>query len=102
MRTPIVIRMFAGAVLAAGIGYAQLGPSAAQGGSTQAIQPPLSGRTAQSGSVNAAETPVPGATTSVNTVNTTVQVQGPYAGSASSINRLPFPGKLSLREAVQR
>src|SRR5439155_3686669 len=100
MRTPIVIRMIAAAVLAAGFGYAQLGPPAAQGGGTQAVQQPLSGRTAQSGSVNAAETPVPGATTSVNTVNTTVQVQGPYAGSASS--RLPFSGKLSLREAVQR
>jgi outer membrane protein TolC len=102
MRTPIVIRMIAVAFLAAQIGYPQLGPPAGQGGGTQAIQPPLSGRTAQSGSVNAAETPVPGATTSVNTVNTTVQVQGPFAGSAGSVSRLPFSGKLSLREAIQR
>jgi outer membrane protein TolC len=29
-------------------------------------------------------------------------VQGPYAGSASSISKSPFSGKLSLRDAVER
>ena len=63
-------------------------------------QLPLSGRTGQNGSVTATESPVPGTTTSVNTINPSVQVQGPYAGSAQS--RPPFSGKLSLREAVER
>jgi outer membrane protein TolC len=31
-----------------------------------------------------------------------VQVTGPYAGSASSIQAFPFSGKLSLKEAIQR
>jgi len=65
-------------------------------------QLPLSGRGGQNGSVTPAQTPVPGVTTSVNTLNTTVQVQGPYAGSASSISKSPFLGKLSLRDAVER
>src|SRR5579863_4701115 len=65
-------------------------------------QLPLSGRSGQNGSVTPAQTPVPGVTTSVNTLNTTVQVQGPYAGSASSISKSPFSGKLSLRDAVER
>jgi outer membrane protein TolC len=38
----------------------------------------------------------------VNTINPTVQVQGPYAGSVQSTIAIPFSGKLSLREAVQR
>src|SRR3954452_14319878 len=69
---------------------------------TRALQIPLSGRTAQTGSVNATQTPVPGTTSSVNTLNTTVQAQGPFAGSASSTARMPFSGVLSLREAVSR
>jgi len=69
---------------------------------TRAVQVPLSGRTGQTGSVNATQTPVPGTTSSVNTLNTTVQAQGPFAGSASSTGRMPFSGKLSLREAVSR
>lgn len=77
-------------------------PAWAQAGSTgaTAAQLPLSGRSAQGGSVNAAQTPVPGTTSSVNALNTTVQVQGPYAGSTLSPE--PFTGKLSLREAVRR
>src|SRR6202049_4941306 len=81
--------------------YAQLGPPSSSQ-TTQAIQLPLSGRAGQNGSVNAAQTPVPGATTSVNTLNSTVQVQGPYAGSANSTGKIPFSGKLSLREAIDR
>lgn len=71
-------------------------------GATQANQLPISGRTGQSGSVVATESPVPGLTSSVNTINPAIQVQGPYAGSASSTMKLPFSGKLSLREAIER
>ena len=46
--------------------------------------------------------PVPGTTTSVNTLNPTMQVQGPYAGSADSTAAMPFSGKLRFREAIQR
>jgi outer membrane protein TolC len=82
--------------------FAQFGQARGQTGSTQANQLPLSGRSGQSGSVTAAESPVPGTTSSINTINPTIQVQGPYAGSAQSTTRLPFSGRLSLREAVQR
>ncbi|HUD99539.1 MAG TPA: TolC family protein [Bryobacteraceae bacterium] len=68
---------------------------------TPAAQLPLSGRGAQGGSVNTVQTPVPGLTSSTNTINTTVQVEGPYAGSMSGAAK-PFSGKLSLREAVGR
>jgi outer membrane protein TolC len=79
------------------LAYAQAPPP--QG--TPAGQVPLSGRTGQTGSVNAVQTPVPGVTSSVNTLNTSVQVQGPYAGSVAGTAK-PFAGKLSLREAVAR
>src|SRR5262249_53358302 len=46
--------------------------------------------------------PVPGTTNSVNTINPSIQVVGPFTGSTSSIARIPFSGRLSLREAVQR
>ncbi len=68
---------------------------------TPAAQLALSGRGGQSGSVNTVETPVPGVTSSVNTLNTSVQVQGPYAGSVAGTAK-PFSGKLSLRDAVGR
>jgi outer membrane protein TolC len=68
---------------------------------TPATQLPLSGRGGQGGSVNTVQTPVPGVTSSVNTLNTSVQVQGPYAGSVAGTAK-PFSGKLSLREAVGR
>jgi outer membrane protein TolC len=69
---------------------------------TQAAQLPLSGRNPQSGTVTATQTAIPGTTNSINTINPTVQVQGPYAGSTSSVAKLPFSGRLSLREAVDR
>jgi len=69
--------------------------------STPAAQLPLSGRGGQGGSVNTVQTPVPGVTSSVNTLNTSVQVQGPYAGSVAGTVK-PFSGKLSLRDAVAR
>jgi outer membrane protein TolC len=68
----------------------------------QASPLPLSGRSAQAGGVVATESPVPGTTTSVNTVNPTVSVQGDYAGSTRSTAKLPFSGRLSLADAVQR
>src|SRR5262249_9153120 len=39
---------------------------------------------------------------SVDTINSSVLVQGPYTGSASSTSALPFDGKLSLRNAIER
>ncbi len=68
---------------------------------TPAAQLPLSGRGGQGGSVNTVQTAVPGLTSSVNTLNTSIQVQGPYAGSMAGTAK-PFSGKLSLREAVAR
>ena len=79
------------------LGYAQAPPPPG----TPAAPLPLSGRSGQTGSVNAVQTPVPGVTSSVNTLNTSVQVQGPYAGSVAGTAK-PFSGKLSLREAVAR
>jgi outer membrane protein TolC len=68
---------------------------------TPPVELPLSGRGGQGGSVNTVQTPVPGVTSSVNTLNTSVQVEGPYAGSVSGAAK-PFSGKLPLREAVGR
>ena len=81
---------------------AQFGSSGGQTQTTQAAQLPLSGRTGQTGGVAATQLPVSGVTTSVNTLNPTIEVQGPYSGSADSAAKMPFSGKLSLREAVQR
>ncbi len=75
-------------------------PNAAQ--HAQATPLPLSGRAGNSGSVTAIEAPIAGTTNSVTTINPSVQVQGPYAGSSSSTAKLPFTGKLSLRDAIQR
>ena len=80
---------------------AQSGQASGQQGA-QANPLPLSGKSGQSGSVSVTQSPVPGTTTSVNTINPVVQVQGPFAGSALSIAKMPFSGKLSLREALQR
>jgi outer membrane protein TolC len=76
--------------------------SAAQPQHTQATPLPLSGRAGNSGSVTAIEAPIAGTTNSVTTINPSVQVQGPYTGSASSTAKLPFTGKLSLGDAIQR
>ncbi|MDQ2898476.1 MAG: TolC family protein [Acidobacteriota bacterium] len=90
---------FCTAFFLASSAFAQGGPAPGSS-TTPAVQLPLSGRNGQGGSVSAAQTPVPGTTSSVNTLNTTVQAQGPYAGS--TLSRVPFSGKLSLREAVRR
>src|SRR5689334_8075908 len=83
--------------------FAQIGPPSGQSQSTQATQLPLSGRTAQtSGTVKTSEAPAPSTTATVNTLNPNVQVQGTYAGSTPGIAKMPFNGKLGLREAIQR
>ncbi|HEY1754473.1 MAG TPA: TolC family protein [Bryobacteraceae bacterium] len=76
-------------------------PGGSSGGTT-AVGLPASGRNNQGGSVGATEQPVPGTTTSVNTLNPSVQISGPYSGSARSTTAMPFSGKLSLQEALQR
>jgi outer membrane protein TolC len=86
----------------ASVAPGQLGAPAGPGSTTSAIQLPLSGRTGQTGSVAAAEIPLPGTTTSVNTISTSVQVQGPYTGSAASAGAAPFSGKLTLADALRR
>lgn len=60
------------------------------------------GLSAQQGSVTSTQLPVPGTTTSINTLNPSVTVQGPYGGSASSVQAMPFTGRLSLGDAVVR
>jgi outer membrane protein TolC len=91
------------ALLLAAPAFAQFG---GQGGSTQgtqAVQLPLSGRTTStSGSVKTTEAPAPSTTATVNTLSPSVQVQGAYAGSTPGIVKMPFSGKLGIREAVQR
>jgi outer membrane protein TolC len=81
---------------------AQVNPTSNQPQGTQANQLPLSGRSPQGGSVTATQSGVPGVTDSINTINPVVQIQGPFTGSTSSTAKLPFSGRLSLREAVNR
>jgi outer membrane protein TolC len=76
--------------------------SAAQPQHMLAAQLPLSGRAGNSGSVTAIEAPIAGTTNSVTTINPSVQIQGPFTGSSSSTAKLPFNGKLSLRDAIER
>jgi outer membrane protein TolC len=95
--------LFAAALLFAAPVFAQLGPPPASSQGTQAVQLPLSGRTAQtSGTVKTSEAPAPSTTATVNTLSPNVQVQGAYAGSTPGIAKMPFNGKLGLREAIQR
>jgi outer membrane protein TolC len=82
--------------------FAQFGAPSGSSTGSQANQVPLSGRTVESGSVTAAQAPVAGTTNSVNTINPSIQTAGPYTGSASSTSKMPFSGKLSLRDAVAR
>ena len=91
----------AACLLAVNGAHAQIGAPASSGQASVANQLPVSGRGNNNGSVNATESPIPGATTSVNTINTTVQTSGPYAGSASSA-AIPFSGKLSFQDAIDR
>jgi outer membrane protein TolC len=83
--------------------WAQIGAQGAQGSQgSRANQLPLSGQSGQTGSVTATQLPVPGTTTSVNTLNPSVLVQGSFTGSASSTAKIPFSGRLTLREAIDR
>src|SRR5215470_17009394 len=82
--------------------FSQIGPQPSAPSASQAVPLPLSPRNQQGGSVTAVQSPIPGITTTVNTINPSTQVQGPYAGSASSTSGLPFDGKLSLRDAIER
>lgn len=77
-------------------------PSSSQSQHVQASPLPLSVRSGQNSSVTAVEAPIAGTTNSVTTINPSIQIQGPYAGSASSTAKQPFSGKLSLREAIDR
>jgi outer membrane protein TolC len=102
-KIPGVLATFAAALIFAAPALAQLGPPAGQSQGTQAVQLPLSGRTAQSsGTVKTSEAPAPSTTATVNTLSPSVQVQGAYAGSTSGIAKMPFNGKLGLRDAIQR
>jgi outer membrane protein TolC len=81
--------------------FAQFGAPAPQGQPARASQLPLSGKGAQNGgAVTTTESPVAGTTNSVNTINPTIQIQGPFAGSATG--NAPFPTELSFREAINR
>ncbi len=92
----------AAALLSATGLFGQFGPPPGGNAGTLANQVPLSGRTPVTGSVAATQAPVSGTTNSVNTINPSIQAQGPYTGSATSTARMPFSGKLSLRDAVAR
>src|SRR5579863_2271334 len=82
--------------------FGQFGPPGGQSGGVQAIQLPLSGRTGEAGAVTAVQSPIAGTTNSVNTINPSIQAAGPYTGSMLSTSKMPFSGKLSLRDAVAR
>jgi outer membrane protein TolC len=97
----VLSSLFVLVAMAPGV-FGQTGSAVTSSTGTQANQLPLSGRTQQTGSVTATETAVPGTTNSINTINPTVQVQGSFTGSASSLTKIPFSGKLSLREAIER
>jgi outer membrane protein TolC len=83
-----------------GSAFAQPSTGGGSPGGPSALVLPASGRNNQGGSVAAAEQPVAGTNTSVNTLNPSIQVSGPYSGSARST--MPFSGKLSLEEALER
>src|ERR1700680_3992032 len=98
-RLPLV----AAPVLFAAPVFAQFSAPSGQSQGTQAVQLPLSGRTSQtSGTVKPPEAPAPSTTATVNTLSPNVQVQGAYAGSTPGVAKMPFNGKLGLREAIQR
>src|ERR1700682_5564920 len=94
--------LFLGTLVVTIRGYAQGASRSNQPQGTQTNPLPLSGRNGQSGSVITVEAPIAGTTNSVNTINPTVRVQGAYSGSAVSTAKMPFSGKLSLRDAIER
>lgn len=86
----------------AGAVLAQAPSGGGSSAATSAVALPASGRNNQGGSVSSTEQPVAGTTASINTLNPSVQISGPYTGSARSVSAMPFSGKLSLQEALQR
>jgi outer membrane protein TolC len=90
------------AALPLALSAAAQAPSSGQSQRSQATPLPLSGRSGQNSSVTAVEAPIAGTTNSVTTINPSIQIQGPYTGSASSTAKQPFSGKLSLREVIDR
>ena len=94
----VLLTVLAGAGSA--LAQAPMGGGSPAGSS--AVVLPASGRNNQGGSVGAVEQPVPGTTSSVNTLNPSVQISGPYGGSMRSTTAMPFSGKLSLQEALER
>src|SRR5690242_14751629 len=100
LRSAILVSLTATILLLPSWASAQLGGSGGSSQGATANPLPLSGKTG-TGSVTATQSSVPGTTTSVNTLNPVVQVQGPYTGSTSSA-AIPFSGKLSLADAIQR
>ena len=88
------LRIAAATLIFSSCAFAQFGPPASSQGGSQASQLPLSGRTGQTGGATATQTTVPGTTTSVDTLNPSIQVQGPYTGSANST-----PGDAVLGQA---
>lgn len=100
---PFVGMMILTLLAGAGGTFAQL-PSGTttSSSSSSAVILPASGRNNQGGSVGAIEQPASGTTTSVNTLNPSMQISGPYSGSVRSTAAIPFSGKLSLQEALQR
>jgi outer membrane protein TolC len=97
-RSIVIVCATAAGALAQGV----FGTSAPSSAGSPAIVLPASGRNNQGGSVSTGTQPVAGTTSSVNTLNPSVQVSGPYSGSSRSTTAIPFSGKLSLEQALQR
>jgi hypothetical protein len=101
-RTTQTVGLLVLLALSASPAVAQFGLSGSAPQGSVANQLPLRGTDGQNGSVTATQAPIPGTTTSVNTLNTSIQVSGPYAGSSRSSAKMPFTGKISFLEAIQR
>ncbi len=79
--------------------YAQTASSGAQT-STRAMQLPISAASNQAGAVSTQQTPVAG--TGPATVNSSIQVNGDFAGSVPGKELPPGPVTLTLADAVKR
>jgi outer membrane protein TolC len=79
--------------------YAQTASSGAQT-STRATQLPISGASNQAGTVSTQQTPVAGSGPA--TVNSSIQVNGDFAGSVPGRELPPGPVTLTLADAVKR
>ncbi len=78
-------------------------PAVGQQPATSAAQLPLSGRTGQSGSVTTNQSTInSGGANSVNLINSTVNVQGPYAGSVQNGKAAGAAISLTLTDAIHQ